>query len=579
MDLVHLLRCFIRVAPFLALSVLTGCAALSGHGQAPTAAAAVPAAQTLTFSSPAAEAQFHVLAGETAAGRGDFEAAAEEFLAALDTIPNAALAARATKLAVNANRADLAIAAAQKWSQIDPSSLEAHQYILQLSLLTGHKGEAFVQADQIVRNHPGGIDDGLRSVASMLSQMPGDGAGATDLMVQIAKQWPNRASAYRAVGLVALHWNDPVDAADAAKQALRLEPNSKESVLLMAAVLIKQNRIAESRQLVDHAAQEGHGGVDLRLGYAQMLLEARQNEPAEEELQAVLKAAPDNVDAQLAYGLVLLEAGDLAAASRQFDALAKRPEHAVEAAYFSGRIDELRGQPAAAILQYEKVNAGKEALDAAVRRAALLIEVGQLDAGADTFDHLRDAYPQLAAHLAVVEGDALAQTGHDDDAAVIYEEALKQAPDDEDLLYGQSLILEREGHIDAAEANLRHVLAHSPNDPRALNALGYMMVDHAEHLDEAKKLIGRALEMAPNDPAIMDSMGWAQFKTGNTTDSLTWLQKAFAQFPDAEIGAHLGEVLWTLDRREEAQKIWAAAQKTAPDDPVLAETLKRLNKP
>ena len=127
-----------------------------------------------------------------------------------------------------------------------------------------------------------------------------------------------------------------------------------------------------------------------------------------------------------------------------------------------------------------------------------------------------------------------------------------------------------------AEQDLRRILEQHPDDARALNALGYMLVVHTSRLSEAETLISRAIALEPDDAAIVDSMGWLQYKLGRTDQALEWLKKAYAQFPDPEVAAHLGEVMWALGQRDEAQKVWKTALRNNPDHPVLLETMKRL---
>src|SRR3546814_15255559 len=69
--------------------------------------------------------------------------------------------------------------------------------------------------------------------------------------------------------------------------------------------------------------------------------------------------------------------------------------------------------------------------------------------------------------------------------------------------------------IDAAEKDLRTVIANQPNDARSLNALGYMLAVHTQRLDEAHDLVGKALSLDPDDASIIDSMGWVEYKRGN----------------------------------------------------------------
>jgi predicted negative regulator of RcsB-dependent stress response len=58
---------------------------------------------------------------------------------------------------------------------------------------------------------------------------------------------------------------------------------------------------------------------------------------------------------------------------------------------------------------------------------------------------------------------------------------------------------------------------------------------------------------------------------------LELLQRAFNDFPDHEVAAHLGEVLWKLDRNDEAKSIWQQGLEQKPDSPIIKDTLQRFN--
>jgi uncharacterized protein HemY len=91
----------------------------------------------------------------------------------------------------------------------------------------------------------------------------------------------------------------------------------------------------------------------------------------------------------------------------------------------------------------------------------------------------------------------------------------------------------------------------------------------------AKQLIQKALEFAPGDPYITDSLGWVEFRMGNRAEALRILQAAYKDRPDAEIAAHLGEVLWVLGQRDQAQSIWREGLLLNGENETLQETLKR----
>jgi hypothetical protein len=58
---------------------------------------------------------------------------------------------------------------------------------------------------------------------------------------------------------------------------------------------------------------------------------------------------------------------------------------------------------------------------------------------------------------------------------------------------------------------------------------------------------------------------------------LPLLTGAFADEPGGDIGAHLGEVLWRLDRRADAERIWTEARRIDSDSRLVQSTRKRLH--
>jgi tetratricopeptide (TPR) repeat protein len=120
------------------------------------------------------------------------------------------------------------------------------------------------------------------------------------------------------------------------------------------------------------------------------------------------------------------------------------------------------------------------------------------------------------------------------------------------------------------------VIAAKPEYHHAYNALGYSLADRNVRLPEAKELIEKALTFAPGDPFISDSLGWVEFRMGNRTEALRILDTAYKTRPDADIAAHLGEVLWSLGQRDRAHAIWKEGLLLNNENETLQATLKRL---
>ena len=154
--------------------------------------------------------------------------------------------------------------------------------------------------------------------------------------------------------------------------------------------------------------------------------------------------------------------------------------------------------------------------------------------------------------------------------------AVKPEPKDPNLLYTYAMSAEKSGHMDVMEKILRQILRKNPNDVNSLNALGYSLADRNLKLPEAFMLINKAHQLSPRDGFILDSLGWVNFRLGKNALALEQLQQAFTQKPEADIAAHLGEVLWTMNRTAEAEDVWRQGQKLDANNATLKETLKRL---
>jgi tetratricopeptide (TPR) repeat protein len=120
---------------------------------------------------------------------------------------------------------------------------------------------------------------------------------------------------------------------------------------------------------------------------------------------------------------------------------------------------------------------------------------------------------------------------------------------------------------DKAVADFRRVLEIDPENPDALNYLGYTWVDRGENLTEAFEMIRKAVRLEPESGAITDSLGWAHYKLGQYDEAKIHLEKAVVLTPaSATIVDHLGDVYWKLGRFREAGYQWERALDFDPTD-------------
>jgi tetratricopeptide (TPR) repeat protein len=203
---------------------------------------------------------------------------------------------------------------------------------------------------------------------------------------------------------------------------------------------------------------------------------------------------------------------------------------------------------------------------------------GKLDAARAHLQQTAARNSQQRVQLVLAEAQLLRDANQPKAAFDLVGNALNRLPDNPDLLYDYAMLAEKIERVDVLEAALRKLIEIRPDHAHAYNALGYSLADRNQRLPEARDLIEKALQLAPDDSFIIDSMGWVLFRMGKPKDALGYLRRAYAGRPDPEIAAHLGEVLWALGERAEAERVLGDASRSSPDNETLANTIKRLKR-
>jgi tetratricopeptide (TPR) repeat protein len=254
--------------------------------------------------------------------------------------------------------------------------------------------------------------------------------------------------------------------------------------------------------------------------------------------------------------------------------LAYRDPHQVR--YILGQIAEEQKDWNKAIDWYQQIDAGDHALAARLRTANVIAKQGKVDEARAFLQKVEPEGPGDRVQLIVAEAQILREANRNRDAFDMLDEELKKEPDQPELLYDFALTAEKLERFDLLEANLRKLIQVRPDHAHAYNALGYSFAERNMRLPEARKLVERALELAPEDNFIIDSMGWVLYRQGDLKGALRELRRAYIGRPDAEIGAHLGEVLWVSGERSEAERVWKESLDSAPDNETLQKTIKRV---
>jgi tetratricopeptide (TPR) repeat protein len=368
------------------------------------------------------------------------------------------------------------------------------------------------------------------------------------------------------------------DAEGALKLLEKNPPQNGEiaPILLRARLLQSLNRGDEALPLLKKSVSQYPDDKRLGLTYARTLVEQNRMAEAKVQFASLVEQYPEDDELRFSLALVCLEGKSWDEAEGYLQELIERDSHVDSAHLNLGRIAEERNDPEGALAEYALVGPGNEYLPAQLRQADILISHGRGAEASKKLALARDAQPDYAIQLYLIEAETLAANNQTDRAWNTLQQALKQYPDDLNLLYSRAMLAEKRNDLEQMERDLRAIIQREPDNAMALNALGYTLSDRTTRYAEAKALIQQAYDLSPDDPAVLDSLGWVNFRLGNLDEAERLLRQALERFPDQEVAAHLGEVLWANGKQREAKKIWGTFLKENPDSPILRKTILRL---
>ena len=537
-----------------------------------------PAASTLPAQELTPQTLYRFLLAEIAGARGQIGLAAQLYLEIARDTRDPRIARRAAEVALFARNADMAAEAARIWSEADPSSEEAKRLLA--GVVSAHGGrleDVQIQLARALAQTPANLDANLMGLNRALSRLE-DKQAAQSMVIRLTEPYLDHPEAHFARAQAATIAGSPMESLTAINASLLLRPDWETGLLFKAQLLMQTGAHTEASHLLQEATARQPDNRNLRLGYARSLIAAKQFETARTEFRALLDSAPGDRDLLYAVALLSLQLDDPSAAEPLLkQALEAGQPEADAIRLHLGQVAEQRKDGATARKWFESVGPGAQYAEARIRSAHSLAREGQMDEARNLLQTpTEDA--NLNRRFQLAEAQMLREAGRTEDAFNVIDEALLQAPDDADLLYESAMLAERLDRLEVMEGRLRKVIALTPDHAHAKNALGYSLADRGIRLEEAERLIASAHELAPDDAFILDSLGWVSFRLGDNEAALEHLQRAYSMRPDPEIAAHLSEVLWTLDRRDEAETLLNDALAEHPDNEALRSTALRLRK-
>jgi tetratricopeptide (TPR) repeat protein len=566
----------------LAANVLAQPAAPSGPRAAPKAAPlpqkVLPAKRPPAPPNDLTELTlYELLLAEIALQRGEAGLAAQTYLQIAKRTLDPRVARRAVEVANGAKLPELAVEAAKVWQTVEPSSPQALQITAALLVAAKRVDEAQPYLQKLLSAEGVNAENAFLQLNRLLAGNP-DKAANLRVVRTLAGAHPKLPAAHFAIAQGAYAAGEDPLALVAIREALALRPDWELAAIFEAQVLQKRSP-AEAAAALEAFIVKNPAARDARLNYARALVLDKRFPDARKQFETLLAMNPGNTEVIYAVGLLAFQLKDFQVAEENMKrllGLQYRDPNGVR--YLLGQIAEEQKQWPRAVEWYKQIEEGDHALPARMRTAGAIAKQGRLDEAREYLKRIEPAGPGEQVQLLVAEAQLLREANRHGDAYDMLGQALQKVPDQPELLYDYALTAEKLERYEVAEENLRKLIQVKPDHAHAYNALGYSFAERNLRLPEARKLIERALELSPDDFFIIDSLGWVLYRQGDLAGAARELRRAYAGRPDAEIGAHLGEVLWVQGERDEAEKIWKQSLESSPENETLQKTIQRLKK-
>jgi tetratricopeptide (TPR) repeat protein len=370
---------------------------------------------------------------------------------------------------------------------------------------------------------------------------------------------PNDEIAHYFLGKVHSIFQNREAAKKSFRRALEIRPDFNAAARSLGLQLELEGNIKEAFKVYQTAVESGSADEELYQKLVNLALIVEDFPTALHYLKLYLALNPSDSASRLRAALIHFKLEQYEEAQKLFVTLKTSQDVAQDRiSFYLGAVLVELNEFQKAVVEYKLVGPDSDYFQEAVLETALLLNQ-RLNKPQEALDVLKAAYnlrnqePEIVLALA----QQFDRMNHIPEGLKLLSKAASEIKDHEKILFMLGVFQDKSGSFDAAVGTMRKVIQINPNNPHALNHIGYSFVDRGTNLSEAETLLTKAAQLAPDNGFIVDSLGWLYFKLGKYSKAAKLLERANQLSPgQVVILEHLADTYKKMGRDREALAVY-----------------------
>ncbi|MHA3891258.1 tetratricopeptide repeat protein [Acinetobacter sp. GXMZU3951] len=473
---------------------------------------------------------------------------------------------RALNIALEQDDLKAALDIATHWVVQEPEDVPALFYLSHIALKAHEYELAAETLDKILNIDPNADLEQILAGISPESQLDRDVLLKT---LAASKEKDNPSVLVLIAGLEAQNGQFE-QALTTINRALRKRPKVTGFILMKANLLNALGNSEETLKWYSTSSRKHRNNLEVRLAEAKYLIKLNQSETALKKLDSILKTWPKQEEALFLAGLTSIDLKQYENAEKYLVELRYSAQYQNDAYYYLAVNAERKEHFETAKAYYRLVDGSLYP----VSRRSMINIYAQQDKLQDALRFLtqeRVNYPQHASFLYQAQADILKRMNNNKAARRLLDEAIKNLPDDPDLIYAEVLLLDPFQDRAKLEQLLNRLLEIEPNSPTYLNAYAYTLALQNRRLDDARHYVELALEYTPDQASILDTLGYITYLQNDFETSAQVLAKAYTLSNSVSIGVRYAKALYMQGKIAEFSAVLQQLKQKHPNDPQLEQ--------